>query len=50
MNSDIIKEIEQKIAELRAHWPKHSVPPRMIWQLEELEEELEAAKQTNPED
>ncbi len=44
MPEDKIKEIEAKIADLKARWPAHSVPPSMWQQLEELEEELEAAK------
>jgi hypothetical protein len=39
-----IKEIEEEIAELKARFPAHSVPPRMWQQLEELEEELEQAQ------
>ena len=38
------KEIEEKLADLKARWPAHSVPPSMWQQLEELEEELESAK------
>ncbi|HEY95231.1 MAG TPA: hypothetical protein G4O15_09890 [Dehalococcoidia bacterium] len=41
MTEDKIKEIEEKIADLKARWPAHSVPPSMWMQLEELEEELE---------
>ena len=41
---DTIKEVEQKIADLKARWPAHSVPPRMWQELEELEEQLEKAK------
>ena len=36
-----IKELEREIADLKARWPKHSVPPAMLMRLEELEEELE---------
>jgi hypothetical protein len=39
-----IKEIEAKIAELKARWPPHSVPPAMWQQLEDLEAELEKAE------
>lgn len=39
-----IKEIEEKIADLKARWPKHSVKPSMWMELEELENELEAAQ------
>ncbi len=44
MNTDKVKEIEEKIADLKARWPAHSVPPSMWQQLEDLEAELEAAK------
>jgi len=36
-----IQELEREIADLKARWPKHSVPPAMLMRLEELEEELE---------
>ncbi len=38
-----VREIEAKIADLKGRWPKHSVPPRMWQQLEDLEEELKQA-------
>ena len=41
---DKIREIEEKIADLKTRWPAHSVPPSMWQQLEELEDELEKAK------
>ena len=44
MKADKIKEIEAKIADLKARWPAHSVPPSMWQELEELEAELEAAQ------
>ena len=44
MSEEKIKEIEEKIADLKARWPAHSVPPSMWQQLEDLEDELEAAK------
>ena len=44
MSEDKIREIEDKIADLKARWPPHSVPPLMWHQLEELEDELEKAK------
>jgi len=44
MSGDKIREIEDKIADLKARWPAHSVPPSMWQQLEDLEEELEEAK------
>ena len=43
-----IEEIKEKIADLKARWPAHSVPPHMWQELEELEDELEKAiKDTN---
>jgi hypothetical protein len=42
MSQDRIKELEQKIAELKASWPAHSVPTSMWMKLEELENQLEA--------
>lgn len=44
MIADWIKEIEEKIAELKARWPAHSVPSTMWREMEDLEEELEKAK------
>jgi hypothetical protein len=41
MNSERIRELEKQIAELKQRWPAHSVPPAMLQQLDELEEELE---------
>jgi len=38
MNEDKVREIEDKIADLKARWPAHSVPLSMWQQLEELEE------------
>lgn len=46
---DKIKEIESRIADLKARWPAHSVPPSMWQQLEELEEELEKAEKEKQE-
>ena len=44
MSTDKIKELEEKIADLKARWSAHSVPPSMWQQLEALEDELERAK------
>jgi hypothetical protein len=44
VSNDRVREIEEKIADLKARWPAHSVPPSMWQQLEELEDELEKAK------
>jgi molybdopterin synthase catalytic subunit len=43
-SEDAVKEIEQKIADLKARWPPHSVPGRMYQELEDLEDQLEKAK------
>ena len=44
MENERIKKIKEEIAELKAKWPSHSVPPSMWMKLEELEEKLEQAK------
>lgn len=44
MPAERIREIEDKLAELKARWPAHSVPPWMWERLDELEAELEEAK------
>ncbi len=45
-DNDKIKDIEAKIADLKARWPAHTVPPHMWMELEELEEELKKAKES----
>ena len=40
-----ILELKTQIAELKARWPAHSVPPWMLQQLEDLEAELEELTQ-----
>jgi hypothetical protein len=47
MDKKSIKEIEEEIADLKARWPAHSVPPAMWQKLEELEEQLERARKEN---
>ena len=47
MSNDRVKEIEEKIADLKARWPAHSVPLSMWQQLEELEDELEKAEKNS---
>lgn len=39
-----IRELEKKIEDLKARMPAHSVPARMVEELEELEDELAAMK------
>jgi hypothetical protein len=43
-NEKAIAELEQKIDALKARVPKHSVPPALILELEDLEDELEALR------
>ncbi len=50
MDSDRVKDIEEKIAELKRRWPAHSAPPHMWEELEELEGELKQAEGTGIED
>jgi len=50
MSTDKIKEIEGKIADLKARWPAHSAPISMWQELEELEDELEKAKESEKRD
>ena len=45
MATDKVREIEEKIADLKARWPAHSVPASMWQKLEELEDELEKARE-----
>jgi Fe2+ or Zn2+ uptake regulation protein len=44
MNNQRVKELEEKIAEIRRRLPPHSIPPAMLQELLDLEEELEKAK------
>ena len=44
MGTEKIKELEEKLDELRTRWPAHSVPVSMWQQLEELEEELDRVR------
>ncbi len=43
MNNKHIQELEEKITDLKKRWPAHSVPPAMMQELDDLEEELAAA-------
>lgn len=38
------EDLKQQIADLKARMPKHSVPPAMLIELEDLEEALEQAQ------
>ena len=44
MSTEGIRDLEERIAELRRRIPPHSVPPSMLQELEELEEKLEQAE------
>jgi len=39
-----IRALEDKIAEMKGRIPPHSVPPAMLQELDELEQELEQAR------
>ena len=43
-NKERIAQLEKEIEQVKARLPKHSVPPAMIIELEDLEEELEMLK------
>ena len=43
-NKERIAQLEKEIEEVKARLPKHSVPPAMIIELEDLEDELEMLK------
>jgi len=49
MTSERVKELEEKIADVKGRWPRppHSVPPQMLAQLEELEAALKEAKKAD---
>jgi len=39
-NPQRIRELEERIADLKQRWPAHSVPPALMLELDELEDEL----------
>jgi hypothetical protein len=45
MSNESIKELEERIAELRRRIPPHSIPPAMLEELDELEGLLEKAEE-----
>ena len=49
MSEDKVRKIEDKIADLKARWPAHTVHASMWQELEELEDELEKAKEAKRE-
>lgn len=44
VGDDKLKRLEKQIADLKRRWPAHSVPPAMLQELDELEEELDRLK------
>ena len=44
MSDEKIKELEEKIAELKKQFPAHSIPPAMMQLLDDLEDQLEEAR------
>jgi len=44
-----IKEIEDRIVDLKARWPAHTVPSSMWQELEALEDELDRVKEAEGE-
>jgi len=46
-NQQQIDFLTEKIADIKAQWPAHSVKPWMLQQLEDLEEELAQLKAKN---
>ena len=50
MGTGDIRNLEERIAELRKRIPPHSVPPAMLQELDELEEQLEKAIEQERED
>jgi hypothetical protein len=40
MNQQRIQELKEEIADLKKRLPAHSIPPAMLIELEELEDEL----------
>lgn len=49
MEEKSAEAIEAELADLKGRWPAHSVPPHMWQQLEDLEEQLKAAKRRRKE-
>ncbi|MFH2039929.1 MAG: histidine kinase [Chloroflexota bacterium] len=39
-NIQRIRELKERIADLKQRWPAHSVPPALMLELDELEDEL----------
>ena len=45
LSTQSVRELEERIAELKRRIPPHSVPPAMLQELEELEDQLEQARE-----
>ncbi len=45
MDNAEIENLENRIAELKSRIPPHSIPPHMLEEIEDLEEELARLKQ-----
>ncbi|MGW8143128.1 MAG: hypothetical protein ACWGN2_01960 [Anaerolineales bacterium] len=41
---DQIERLEKQLADLQARLPAHSIPPNLIEELDEIDEQLQAAK------
>jgi len=50
VSEEEIQDIQARIEDLKMRWPKHSVPPAMIEQLDDLEEQLAQAKRKSETD
>jgi len=52
LTSERVKELKEKIADLKVRWPRspHSVPPQMLERLDELEEALRDAEKAEGEE
>ena len=47
-HTERIKDLKQRIAELRARLPRHSPPASMLVELDELEDELARLEDVSP--
>ena len=45
-NAERIRAVKAQIADLRRRWPAHSVPPVLMQQMDDLEEELESLRES----
>ena len=49
MSTSEVRELEERIAEIRRRIPPHSIPPAMLQELEDLEAELDRAREAKEE-